>query len=49
MPTNACFYVCKYVDKKRDLDAKMTIKKLAGATPEVNLRNPLYASDEACK
>ena len=41
-------YVDKYVDQKGSA-AMPAVKKSAGVAPEVNLRNPLHAGDEACK
>ena len=35
--TNACSFVCKYVDQK-GLAAILTSKQSAGVTPELNLR-----------
>ena len=48
-PTNTCRYLtCKYVDQK-GLAAMLATKRSAGHVPEVDLRNPLYAGNEACK
>ena len=38
--------VHKYVDENRSA-AMHTAKRLAGVTPEVNLRNPLHTGDKA--
>ena len=46
--SHQCLYVHKYTDQKC-LDVMFAIKKSAGVAPEVNLRNPLHASDEGCK
>ena len=40
--------VCKYVDCN-GLAAMLATKRSVGVTPEVNLRNPLHAGDEAHK
>ena len=40
-------YVHKYVDQKGSA-AMPAVKGSAGVAPEVNLRNPLHAGDEAC-
>ena len=47
-PVFQFLYVQKYVDQKGSA-VMSTIKKSAGVDPEVNLRNPLHAGDEACK
>ena len=47
-PTNARIYMYKYVDQK-GLAAMLAIKRLAGVTQEVNLRNSLHAGDKTCK
>ena len=39
--SHQCFYVYKYVDQKRGLAPMLAIKKSAGVTPVVNLRNTL--------
>ena len=39
--------VHKYVDQKRGVIAMLYIKRSAGVAPEVNLRNPLHAGQEA--
>ena len=41
-------YVYKYMDPK-GLAAMLAVKRSADVTPEVNLRNPLHASDEVHK
>ena len=41
---NAC--VCVHVCGSKRLGCS-AVKRLAGVTPEVNLRNPLHAGDEA--
>ena len=41
-------YMCKYVDQKGSA-ATLTIKRSAGGTLEMDMRNPLHAGDEACK
>ena len=46
--TNAYRHVCKYVDQKGST-AMLTSIQSAGVAPEVNLRNSLYAGEEACK
>ena len=43
-----CIHMCKYVDKKNSV-AILGAKRLAGFAPEVNLRNPLYTGNKACK
>ena len=45
---NACTEVCKFIDKK-GLAVMLTVKRSAGVTSEVNLRNPLHMCDEARK
>ena len=47
-PVFQYLYVHKYVDQK-DSAAMPAVKRSAGVAPEVNLRNPLHAGDEACK
>ena len=37
----------KYVDQKSSA-AILAIKRSAGVTPEVNLRNPLHTNEKAC-
>ena len=46
--TNACWYVCKYIGQK-GFAAMLTSIQSAGVAPEVNLRNPLCAGEEARK
>ena len=41
------FNVFNYLDRKGSA-AMLDIKRSAGVTPEVNLRNPLHISNEAC-
>ena len=43
-----CVYVYKYVERKSSF-AMLAVKRSAGVAPEVNLRNPLSACDEAWK
>ena len=40
------FYVCKYGDRNGSA-AMLAAKRPAGVAPELNLRNPLHAGDEA--
>ena len=47
-PTNPHIYVTKYVDQKGSAAMRAT-KRSVGVAPEVNLRNPLHAGEEACK
>ena len=46
--TSAYTHVYNYVDKK-GLSAMLAVKRSAGGTLEVNLRNTLYAGKEAHK
>ena len=46
--TNARRHVCRYMDQKGSA-AILTSIQSTGVAPEVNLRNPLCAREEACK
>ena len=46
-PTLMLIYMYKYVDQK-DSAAMLAAKRLAGVTPEVNLRNLLDKGEKVC-
>ena len=46
-PSNASICINMWI--RKDFTTMLVIKRSAGVTPEVNLKNPLHAGDKACK